>query len=122
MEYTLIDISGSTLDVFEELPAAREAVASVLSEDAEAADELLVLVFAEGKQLGPPIAATDFVAPTKSYFAQLIASYLIDWTPQIEFAPLESVDPEASIEIKWEAEEPDPDADLTPHGPRLVLC
>ncbi|HWC49999.1 MAG TPA: hypothetical protein VG448_14050 [Solirubrobacterales bacterium] len=122
MEYVLVDLYGSTLDLFEDFPTAREAVVSTLRDDPDAADELLVMAYADGRQIGPAIAASQFVAPTKSYFAQLIAGYLINWAPQIELGLPRRVDPEASIEIEWETEEPDPDAETLLQSRSPVLC
>jgi hypothetical protein len=122
MEYTLIDMDGSTLDVFEDLPAARSAVSFLLKEEPTAADELVVLAYAHNERVGPPILVRDLVGSNKAYLAHVIASYLGDWTPEINLGVSSPIDTSANLEIQWEAEEAEPDAEMLVQRPRLALC
>jgi hypothetical protein len=122
MEYTLIDMQGSTLDVFEDLPTARRAIDALLKEDSASAHEFIVLTYAQGERVGAPIAARDFVASGKDYLAQVIASYLEDWTPEIYLTFSPAINASADLEIRWEAEEREPEAEMLVQRPRLALC
>lgn len=121
MEYMLVDSFGSTLDVFENLQDARVAIVASLQEDPEEADQLLVLAYANGERVGSPIAALNFVARSKSYFAQVIAAQLSDWTPEINLT-LSDLSVGDAVEIELESEETEPDPELLLQEQRFAVC
>jgi hypothetical protein len=122
MEYVLVDTYGATLDVFEDLPSARDAVGVLISEDPAAGDELAVLPYWEGQRVGHPIGAQDFILPKQVSFARIVAFHLRDWNPKVVLTPSNSISFASDIEIEWEAEESELDLELLSPGHKLAVC
>lgn len=62
MSYIVIDMDGATLDEFDETSAVKAFIKALRRNSANGADDLAVIEYADGRRLGSPLFAQDWVA------------------------------------------------------------
>jgi hypothetical protein len=90
MCFAIIDTEGSTLDTFDNALAVTTFLGELLEEEPAAADEVGVIEYRDGRRLGAPVLAADFIAQSKVAHLQAVIARALQ-SVQIDPAAVLSV-------------------------------